>query len=115
MAEDKRKYKRRVISLDVEYDFSPHQIYMESKSKDIGGGGICLVTNEPLAQGKEILIKMFLPDSNKPLFINGRVVWNKDNQEKDTGGYLNGIEFFNVKEQDRSLIIKFVDGATFEV
>ena len=113
--DEKRRYKRRVISLNIEYDLSPHQVYMESKSKDIGGGGICLITSEPLEKGKELLIKMFLPDNQKPFFINGKVVWNSPYVENSSEVYLNGIEFFNINEHDRNLIIKFTDGAAFQI
>jgi Tfp pilus assembly protein PilZ len=114
MMEDKRKYKRRTISLNVEYDMSPRQMYMESRAKDISGGGLCLITSEALAKDKEVLLKIFLPDREKPLFISGLVVWSKPYKERLLELFLNGIEFSDVKDNDRDLVIKFVDGATFQ-
>jgi c-di-GMP-binding flagellar brake protein YcgR len=107
---EKRRYKRRFISLNVEYDISSDQRWLESQTKDIGAGGICLITTSPILVGKEVDIKFHIPDEQKPVKVVGRIVWNEGKE----GSFYNGIQFIRINDSDRELIGKFVDSATFE-
>ncbi|MBN1697475.1 MAG: PilZ domain-containing protein [Spirochaetales bacterium] len=113
MVKDKRRYRRRFISLNVAYDMSPEQRWLESTTRDIGAGGICLITTSPIEVGKVVDIKFHIPDEQKPVKVSGKIVWNEEYKEGGGGKFYNGIQFIRIDEADRDLIGKYVDSATF--
>jgi len=114
LVKEKRKYKRKYISIDVEYDISSDQKWLESKSMNISSGGICLITKEPMHIGKIFDMKFRIPDSDKLIKVAGKIIWNEKCHEKDGEGYYNGIQFTRIHNEDRMLISKFIDSGTFE-
>jgi Tfp pilus assembly protein PilZ len=100
--------------LHIEYDISSNQRWLESQTRDIGAGGICLITASPIPVGKEVDIKFHIPDEENPVKVVGRIVWNEAIDEGAEGSFYNGIQFIRIKDSDRELIGKFVDSATFE-
>ena len=62
---EKRKYKRKLIKLNVEYDMSTDQKWLQSETRDIGGGGICLITHSPIEIGKTFYEQKLKPERFK--------------------------------------------------
>ena len=111
---EKRKYKRKLIEIDVEYDVSANQVWLESKTRDIGTGGLCLITSTPLEVDKDILVKILLPERKKPIFVNARTVWNKSFAEKGKEMYYNGVKFTDLRDDDLEFVRKYVEDITFD-
>ena len=111
---ERRKYKRKLIKLDVEYDMSSDQRWLESQSRDIGAGGICLITKDAIEIGKSFDMKFYLPDQEKPVKVIGKVMWNEKIDNEGSAAFYNGIQFIRINKTDKELIMKFVDSATFE-
>lgn len=111
---ERRKYTRKLIKLDVVYDMSTDQRWLESQARDIGGGGICLITKDAIPIGKSFDIKFSIPDKEKPIKVIGKVMWNEKAENESESIFYNGIKFINIHKDDRELIMKFVESATFE-
>ena len=111
---ERRKYKRKLIKLDVEYDMSSDQRWLETHSRDLGAGGICLITKDAIPLGKSFDLKFYIPDKDRPVKVIGKVMWNEKIDEDGTGMFYNGIQFVRIDKADKALILKFVDSATFE-
>jgi c-di-GMP-binding flagellar brake protein YcgR len=112
---DKRKYKRTNISIDVEYDLSSEQVWLESRTRDISGGGICLITTERLSLRSEVELRFQLPDQDLLIMAVGKVVWTDEVQtSKKEILHAVGIQFVKIPDEARDYIMKYVEGATFE-
>jgi c-di-GMP-binding flagellar brake protein YcgR len=112
--EESRKDKRLSFNLDVVYDISRHQRWTNSRSKDLSEGGICLITGEAVPVDTEIELRFYTPDSNRPVFIGGKVVWNGKFSDGKNSLYENGIRFLDIEESEIGFIKKFIENATFD-
>ncbi|MBN2444794.1 MAG: PilZ domain-containing protein [Spirochaetales bacterium] len=111
---ERRKYTRKLIKLNVEYDMSSDQKWLESEARDIGAGGICLITPFEIFIGKSFDIKFYMPELSKPIKVIGKVMWSEKIDEEKNSKYYNGIQFVRIDSSDKALILKYVDSATFE-
>jgi c-di-GMP-binding flagellar brake protein YcgR len=79
--------------------------FLKGITKDISGGGICLLTNEKPDYGWYIEGKL---DIGFSLNFIGRVVRVINIRDKGKFKYESGIEFVDIREQDREKVISFV-------
>jgi len=111
---EKRNFKRRPITIDVNCDMSADQKGFDPSTKDISVGGICLISKKAFPIGKIIEFKFAIPDFDKTIEVSGRIVWNEIVKNEKEEIFYNGIQFVRIESEDRDLIGKYVDGATFE-
>lgn len=71
----------------------------------LSGGGVALTANEPLALNANLAIDLIILPSNHPIRIIGRVV---DCRQDDTVGYAIGIEFEEMRDEDRDILIQHI-------
>lgn len=81
--EEERTYHRRQTSIYAV--FSGQDCYFRDYIKDISAGGLFIETDTALFINQELVITFFLPNSQKPIKIKGKVV------RTDSKGF--GIEF----------------------
>jgi c-di-GMP-binding flagellar brake protein YcgR len=111
--EERRKAKRIKLKIDVEYDMSEYQKWVEAQARNLSECGICIVSSKELSVGAVLQLKFNLPDSYTPLNVAGKVIWNEFSLSDNF--YLSGIEFKNVTEENRRIIKKYISAATFDV
>ena len=111
--EERRKHLRLKVYHLVKYrvisDESPQPHPLLASIKDIGAGGICLITEEPLDVSANLQLQINFPDLKKPVFTLGRVAWLK--QVAKMNRYEVGVEFVNIEASLRALIdgdVRFV-------
>jgi c-di-GMP-binding flagellar brake protein YcgR len=112
-SENKREYRRLDVSINVEYDISTHQVWVESESKNISAGGICLLTRQSIKPGTYIKLKFKMPDTAQYVQVTGEIMWNQKYIINNEEYYDNGIKFVAINDRDRELIGKYIEGATF--
>jgi len=80
-------------------------------TKDIGGKGVCLVTEGVMERGIPLAIKIQLPDRAAPIAFLGDVVWSLPVDETRPGAKQppveTGIRFVSIDPKDRALIRQF--------
>jgi len=112
--EERRKYPRLKFNVDVDYKILRENGFIATKveTKDIGAGGICIVSLEKFDVGNSLSLKFSLPGVNKPIKAIGRVAWVA---EFSVGGdtpshtaYDTGIEFTEISDDDREKINEYV-------
>jgi len=74
--------------------------------KDIGGGGICLQTEEHLPIGSTVQVYINFPKLSQPIPAVAKVIWIKPSGKK--GRYEAGMEFVDIENIFRDAIIKGV-------
>jgi hypothetical protein len=75
--------------------------------REISQSGIIIQTNHPLNIDSMILMELSFEARNSVSFM-GRVVLCRTMQEKGSTAYDIGIEFLDLTERDKSLIISFM-------
>jgi len=74
MAQERRRYPRTAIELQVEYDRL--NSFFADYARNICQGGTFVETDEPLDVGTEATFVLSAPGLDEPLSLRGRVVWN---------------------------------------
>lgn len=90
MSEDKRKYPR--LPLDVQVNYNENAF---ARSEDFSEGGICLIIGRSLEEGKILTLSFYLPQSEERLEVYGKVCWSKPETKTL---HKNGIEFWNIDD-----------------
>jgi hypothetical protein len=106
-----RKNQRINIGIDVKYNMSREQSWLEGGTRNIGCSGMCLITRTSLLQDEDIHIRFRLPDTSRNIEVIGEVIWEEYVIEKDY--FINEIKFTAIKPSDVDLISKYIDNATF--
>ncbi len=77
-----------------------------AQSRDISGGGIALMLDQPLKAGQELYLEIQL--QNSKLNIAGRVVGDQPVQDGTLKKYIVRIKFVGISESDRCQVVNFI-------
>ena len=94
----------RVVALEggpASSEHSEHELSWVSLS----AGGLALTAETPLALNACLAIDMILLPSNHPMRIVGRVI---DCRSDDDGGFSIAIEFEDIRDEDREVLVQHV-------
>jgi len=109
---ERRKFVRLNFLVDVVYHkHVPERKEKLSLTRNIGGGGICLIAYEKLEKSQVLDLNIYLAESKTPIKALGRVSWVNEFIVGDpTKGirYDVGIEFVEIKEEDLAQVNKYV-------
>lgn len=110
---ERRTFFRMNCALEVEYriieafpiEETGHETYTKTVTRDISGGGVCLVTDDKLSAGT--LLEAFLKLDRTIRFVG---VVARSLQTRDKGKLLHetGVEFKIIENKDRERIISYV-------
>jgi len=81
-------------------------------TENIGAGGICVLIKEDLGLFQGVDIELFLDDDRPPIKCGGTVVWVvKKSEPRQKGSYIydTGIEFIDIRPEDRDKISETVE------
>ncbi len=81
-------------------------------TKDIGAGGVCVITEQLLEPGTMVDLEMTLPDRTAPIRCSAEVVWSRPIGGPRKEGYENptaetGVKFVRIDPKDRTLLIQY--------
>jgi c-di-GMP-binding flagellar brake protein YcgR len=85
---------------------------ISTHTENLGAGGICVLLKEDLGLFQGVDLEITLEDSNMPVKCGGTIVWVvKKGEPKQKGSYLydTGIEFIDIRPEDRDRITAVVD------
>jgi len=75
-----------------------------ARGADLSEGGIGLLANNLIQLGEEVALQIAVPDSQTPISVKGRVVW----QQSATSGFRLGIQFQEVEALSRARILQLI-------
>lgn len=83
-------------------------------SRNISLGGMNLALNEKLLPGTTLQLQLDIPESPKPIFAQGEIVWTKEISEKFTRQkeqrlFATGIKFIQVRADDETVLHNFIN------
>ena len=109
MNEEKRRFLR--LSVNVEVNFSVlderQACAYSTASKNLSAGGICIVSFRPVLAGSLLDLRFAIPGLDRFILSKGKVVWVSElnvGGVKSDKGYELGVEFIDIKEEDRKKI-----------
>lgn len=108
---DKRKFPRLKVKCDVLVKEQNSPNLFTTETENIGAGGICVFLSKALTAFSPVNLKLELNDDFKtPLECTGKVVWCIQNKilHQEKTRFDIGIEFLNIKSEDRERIRKFI-------
>ena len=85
---------------------------LSTQTENIGAGGICVIIKEDLGLFQGADIELHLDDNKPPIKCGGTVVWVvKKSEPKQKGSYLydTGLEFIDIRPEDRERISEIVE------
>jgi len=81
--------------------------FMETVTRDLSGGGICIKIMEEVPKGKYVQCELHLGEKRSVLFI-GKVLRLTKYGVDEKYNYEIGIEFTKIKDSDRDAVVKFI-------
>ena len=83
------------------------EVELNALTKDVSGGGVLLITKQPIPLAKQVLVTIALPDSNEKMVLSGQVI-RSEQPKPEQHLYRVGVKFTNISEKQRSSIIRYV-------
>ncbi len=81
-------------------------------TKDVGGVGVCVVTDESLELGTKLELEIRLPDRDEPITFTGEVVWSREvgGPRKSYEAPIRevGVKFVEIQPKDQRLLQQYV-------
>lgn len=105
---DKRKSDRLALPVKMAYTVLPENKWSKPiLIEDISGHGIKFIHTHAMDLGRELNLKIILPetDANKPIFVNASIVWCKPAKR---GAYQIGVNFNKMEPEDRKRFVQYM-------
>ena len=81
----------------------------DTRNANLSASGLAFDCDEALAIGDYLEIKMLLVSCMAVIITYGKVIYCKEQKQKnDQFPYIIGVDYVNMKDQDRELLIKHV-------
>ena len=108
---ERRQYTRLSSRLTVVFTVGANLKQQRALTRDIGGAGVCLVTEKRLRLGSILQAELKLPDRDLPVAFVARVVWNRSSFEgrrsyQDPKAEI-GVTFVKIQDEDRAALVHF--------
>ena len=106
--EEKRRYLRVNIPLEIEYILPNSDRRCTATTKDISALGVRFSTKEKLSEDANLEVTLKLPNAQNPVHLIGRVAWSKKFSSENEGPYDIGIEFLKIDEDNKNTFLKYL-------
>ena len=85
---------------------------ISTQTENVGAGGICVYTKEDLGLFQGVDLELFIQDKEPPIRCGGTIVWvvrKSEPKQKGSILYDTGIEFIDIRPEDRDKITEVVE------
>lgn len=84
---------------------------ISTQTENIGAGGICVLLKEDMGLFQGVDIELFMDEKRHPIKCGGTVVWvvKKSSSKKGAAIYDTGVEFIDIRPEDREKISEAVE------
>lgn len=113
---DRRKSIRIDTELDVLYEVSSQARPKKriTMTRNISLGGINLGLNEKLFPGTVLDLQLNIPESSRPIFVQGKIVWVKEIAKrfikpKGQRIFAAGIQFIQINPEDVATLHSYIN------
>jgi len=85
---------------------------ISTQTENIGAGGICVIIKEDIGLFQGVDVELNIDDNRPPIKCGGTVVWvvkKSEPRQKCIYSYDTGIEFIDIRPEDRDRVSEIVD------
>jgi len=85
---------------------------ISTNTENIGAGGICVLLKEDLGLFQGVDVELFIGETTPQIKCGGTLVWvvkKTDPKQKGSFYYDTGIEFIDIRPEDRDKISEIID------
>lgn len=113
MAEDRRSTPRAEIQVNVTYHSTRRRRNDKTVvTRNLGGDGICFITNEVLDPESHLEMQLHLPKNPEPIACEAIVIWQKELEEPPKGyegiAIETGVKFVHIDSDSKAKLIECV-------
>ena len=108
---DRRRFPRAnyKCKIDIKRKHMPPKA-TSTHTENIGVGGICVIVDEDLKIFRDVDLEIYLESGQPPISCKGSIMWVvRETDSKGKVKYDTGIEFGDMKEEDRARIAAIVN------
>ncbi len=106
--EERRKFIRLEIPVDLKYVIEGSSMRQEVTTKDLSCDGLRFVSEEGVKEGSALELNLNIPSANNPVHINGNVVWAKRLSLEDGSPFEVGVEFLKIEEDNKNTFLRYL-------
>ncbi len=106
--EERRKFTRYTMPLDIAYIMDGENIVYRGKTTNISSLGIRFESESNLKEGATIELKIAVPDAPNPVHAQGKLVWVRKATLEDNSPFDVGMEFLKIEEDNKNTFLKFL-------
>ena len=114
MMEERRRFVRLGARVDVAYTMLPSGTVQHAPASDLGSGGLCFVTEQPLPPGTQLQVAVTLPGRGQPVNAIAEVAWNEPQEligkTARRRSAANGARYVEIAPADQEAIAQFIAG-----
>jgi len=112
--EERRRFVRLGARVDVAYTLLPSGTVQHAPASDLGSGGLCFVTEQPLPPGTQLQVAVTLPGREQPVNAIAEVAWNEPQELVSQAGrrrsVVNGVRYVEIAPADQEDVVQFIAG-----
>lgn len=85
---------------------------ISTHTENVGAGGICVLLKEDLGLFQSVDVELFMDEAALPIKCGGTIVWvvkKTDPRQKGSYIYDTGIEFIDIRPEDREKLSVIID------
>lgn len=109
---NRRKFPRANYQCNITIKKRLNSRTISTHTENLGAGGICVMLKEDLGLFQGTDLEIVLDDNTTPVKCGGTVVWvvkKSEPKQKSVSTYDTGIEFIDIRPEDRDRISAIVD------
>lgn len=106
--EEKRRYLRLNVPLEIEYVLGNNDRVYKAVTKDISAFGIRFATTDKLQEGDNLEVTLRIPNISNPVHASGKIAWSRKVLSEGNAPFDIGIEFVKIEEDNKNTFLKYL-------
>jgi uncharacterized protein (TIGR02266 family) len=87
--------------------FKDRESFVKAYTDNISKGGLFIMTERPLKQGEQFLLKLQVPDLPEPIKLNCEVSWVREQTDTEKRPPGMGIKFYKMTKKDNQVLNQY--------
>ena len=102
--------RRRFIRIEtpLKLKVTGDSIDEEVITKNVSPVGLSFQTGKKLKDAEQLVLSLYLPSSDSPIRLEGKVIWQEKTSLEDNAPYDVGIEISDVEDKGKNIFLKFL-------
>jgi c-di-GMP-binding flagellar brake protein YcgR len=103
---ERRQFIRIEVPLKMTVEYSGKKD--ETLTKNISPVGLRFELGRSIKENEKLTLSLYLPGTNEPVLLEGRVVWQKRASREDNSPYDMGVEILSIEENNKNIFLKYL-------